>query len=243
MYTDTLDAAETGPHMHANAHLIDSVIRSRKAVRVFRPDAVSRQDIVEILDVARTAPSNSNTQPWHVHVLGGRVKGALSDALANAHSAAAYPPLQHMPEPLPDIYRSRQEVFGARYYGALGIDKTDTAARALATGRNFDFFGAPVGMIFTIDTCLKKYSWLDYGLFLQTIMIAARARGLDTCAQVSFARYQEVIATHLDIEPGHEVVCGMSLGYAQDDAAVNRLGMPRAAVEQFTRFAGFDDQV
>jgi nitroreductase len=128
-----------------------------------------------------------------------------------------------------------------RYYGALGIDKTDMEARSRATGRNFDFFGAPIGMIFTIDARMKKYSWLDYGLFLQTIMIAARSRGFDTCPQVSFARYQTVIANHLEIEPGHEVVCGMSLGYADDDCVVNRLQMPREPVDRFARFAGLDE--
>jgi nitroreductase len=241
MYTEIPNAVETGPHMYPDANIVDSVIRSRKAVRAFRPDAVSKKDIAEILDVARTAPSNSNTQPWHVRVLGGSFKRQLSNALADAHATEAHPPLQHLPDPLPDNCRSRQEEFGVRYYGALGIDKADAAGRYRATGRNFDFFGAPVGMIFTIDARLKKYSWLDYGLFLQTIMIAARARGLDTCAQVSFARYQEVIAAHLDLEPGYDVVCGMSLGYAQEDSTVNRLGMPRAPVEQFARFVGFDE--
>jgi len=228
--------------MNSDACIVDSVIRSRKAVRVFRPDAVSKEDIVAILDVARTAPSNSNMQPWRVHVLGGRAKQQLSDALAIAHADETHPPLQHMPEPLPDSFRSRQEDFGARYYGALGIDKRDMDARSLATSRNFDFFGAPVGMIFTIDACLKKYSWLDYGLFLQTIMIAARARGLHTCPQVSFVRYQAVIAKHLEIEPGHDVVCGMSLGYADDHSAVNRLDIPRESVNRFARFSGIDEQ-
>jgi nitroreductase len=227
--------------MNSDTYIIDSVIRSRRAVRVFRPDAISKEDVVEILDVARTAPSNSNTQPWRVYVLGGPSKQRLSDALTRAHGCESHPPLHHMPEPLPDSLRSRQEEFGLRYYGALGIDKTDTDARSRATGRNFDFFGAPVGMIFTIDARMKKYSWLDYGLFLQTIMIAARARGFDTCPQVSFARYQTVIANHLEIEPGHEVVCGMSLGYADDDSVVNRLQMPREPVDRFARFAGLDE--
>ncbi|MBP0592046.1 nitroreductase [Paraburkholderia sp. LEh10] len=227
--------------MNSDAYIVDSVIRSRKAVRVFRPDAVSKEDVIAILDVARTAPSNSNTQPWRVHVLGGHFKQQLSDALATAYADVTHPPLQHMPEPLPDSFRSRQEDFGVRYYGALRIDKTDVVARSRATGRNFDFFGAPVGMIFTVDACLKKYSWLDYGLFLQTIMIAARSRGLDTCPQVSFARYQTVIANHLQIEPGHEVVCGMSLGYADNDSVVNRLNIPRESVDRFARFDGLDE--
>ena len=227
--------------MNSDAYIVDSIIRSRKAVRVFRPDAVSKENVIAILDVARTAPSNSNTQPWRVHVLGGEVKRQFSDVLARAHADETHPPLQHMPEPLPDSFRSRQEDFGMRYYGALGIDKSDVDARSRATGRNFDFFGAPVGMIFTIDACLKKHSWLDYGLFLQTVMIAARSRGLHTCPQVSFARYQSVIANQLALEPGHEVVCGMSLGYADEDSVVNRLQIPRESVDRFAKFAGLDE--
>ncbi|CAG9219476.1 Chloronitrobenzene nitroreductase [Paraburkholderia sabiae] len=226
--------------MNSDTYIVDSVIRSRKAVRMFRPDAVSKQDVIDILDVARTAPSNGNTQPWRVHVLAGSVKQRLSDALARAHSDGTHPQLQYMPDPLPDSYRLRQEDFGSRYYGALGIDKADVDGRNQATGRNFDFFGAPIGMIFTIDARLRKYSWLDYGLFIQNIMIAARSRGLDTCPQVSFARYQEVIAQQLEVEAGHEVVCGMSLGYADDEAVVNRLELPREPLVQFARFAGLE---
>ncbi|BAO94121.1 nitroreductase family protein [Caballeronia insecticola] len=96
-------------------------------------------------------------------------------------------------------------------------------------------------MIFTIDARLKKYSWLDYGLFLQTVMIAARARGLDTCAQVSFARYPGIIADHLDLAAGHDVVCGMSLGYADESAVINRLEIPRESVDGFASFAGFEE--
>ncbi|ACC75990.1 nitroreductase [Paraburkholderia phymatum] len=227
--------------MNSETYIVDSVIRSRKAVRAFRPDAVSKQDMIDILDVARAAPSNSNTQPWRVHVLAGGIKQRLSAALARAHTGGTHQQLQYMPDPLPESYRIRQEDFGARYYGALGIDKTDVDGRNRATGRNFDFFGAPIGMIFTIDARLKKYSWLDYGLFIQNIMIAARSRGLDTCPQVSFARYQTVIATQLELETGHEVVCGMSLGYANQHSLVNRLRLPREPVFQFASFAGLDE--
>ncbi|MFM0201917.1 nitroreductase [Paraburkholderia fungorum] len=226
--------------MHSDVYLIDSVIRSRKAVRVFRPDAVSQKDIADILDVARTAPSNSNMQPWRVHVLSGTTKESLSEALVRAHEADLHPPLQHIPDPMPQAYRPMQEAFGSRYYGALGIDKADLAGRALATGRNFGFFGAPVGLIFSVDARLTKYSWLDYGLFLQTVMLAARARGLDTCPQVSFVRYQGIIAEHLSLDPGFDVVCGMSLGYADQASVVNKLAIPREKVESFTTFVGFD---
>ena len=226
--------------MHPDGNAVDTAIRSRKAVRVFRPDAVSREVVTDILDVARHAPSNSNTQPWHVHVLTGRAKQGFSDRLHRAFWSDDHPPLQHFPDPLPSVCLPRQEDFGSRYYGALGVDKADVAARLRATDRNFSFFGAPVGLIFTVDSSLKKYSWLDYGMFLQSVMVAARARGLHTCAQVSFVRYQSVIAEHFNLPLGFEVVCGMSLGYADETSIVNHLKMPREAVEKFTRFMGFD---
>ncbi|GAB2891162.1 nitroreductase [Paraburkholderia jirisanensis] len=226
---------------HETAHAVDTAIRSRKAMRAFLPRPVRRSDIVEILDVARSAPSNSNLQPWQVHVLSGAPKRALSTALGAAHAAADHPPLQYLPEPMPDHYRARQQTFGARFYGVQGIDRNDRAARARASGRNFDFFGAPVGLIFTIDACMTRYNWLDYGLFMQSVMIAARSRGLDTCPQVAFAQYQALIAEHLNLPAGREVVCGMSLGYADRSAALNRLDMPREPVEHFAHFAGFDD--
>jgi nitroreductase len=227
--------------MHPDVTIVDSVMRSRKATRAFRPDPVSKKTLYDILEVARTAPSNSNTQPWNVHVLTGYPKQALSVILGAAHTTDSYPALQHFPEPLPEVCRPRQETFGADYYGALGVDKTDFAARARVTGRNFDFFGAPVGLIFTIDSRLKKFSWLDYGLFLQNLMLATRARGLDACPQVSFARYSSLITEFLELEPGFEVVCGMSLGYADEASVVNRLPSCRAPVEQFAHFLGFDE--
>jgi nitroreductase len=227
-------------HAHPEASVVDAIIRSRRAIRFFTEDAVSRGTIEDILDVARCAPSNSNTQPWRVYVLTGERQRALSEALREAYDDDAHPPLRHLPDALPDDLRSRQEAFGARYYGALGVMKSDIAQRARATARNFDFFGAPVGMIFSIDATLTKYSWLDYGIFIQTVMLAARAVGLATCAQVSFARFQSVIANHLDFPQGHQVVCGMSLGFPDDEAPVNRIDMAREPVRHFSTFLGFD---
>jgi nitroreductase len=114
-------------------------------------------------------------------------------------------------------------------------------ARYAQTGRNFSFFDAPVGLIFTVDERLKKHSWLDIGLFVQNVMIAAKARGLDTCPQVLFARYPGVIAEYLKLQSGQDVVCGMSLGLADELASVNRLDMPREPVERFATFLGFPD--
>ena len=126
-------------------------------------------------------------------------------------------------------------------YEALSIDRSDMVARARQTGRNFLFFDAPVGFIFTIDSTLTKHSWLDFGLFLQNLMLAAHARGLATCPQVSFVRYQSIIAEQLRLAPEEVVTCGMSLGYADKEAAVNQLGMPREPLEAFTRWLGFDE--
>lgn len=219
----------------------DTVMRSRKTVRAYRPDLVAKHQVAEILEIASTAPSNSNSQPWRIYALAGQRKQALSDALLEAHDSGLVPPFAHFPDDLPEACKQRQDDFGVRYYRALGIDRGDAAARSRATRRNFQFFGAPVGLIFTIDACLKKHSWLDYGLFVQNVMIAARARGLDTCPQVVFARYQQVIAEHLKLPPGLDVVCGMSLGYGDHGAAVNQLEMPRERIDRFASLLGFDD--
>ena len=197
--------------------------------------------MTEIIEVAHTAPSNSNTQPWMVYVLAGDRKRALTEVLLSAHNGNLMPPFAYFPDVLPAVCKQRQDDFGSRYYYALDIDRNDAPARSRATARNFLFFDASVGLIFTIDTRLKKHSWLDCGLFIQNIMIAAKARGLDTCPQVVFARYQPLIAEHLHLPPGHDVVCGMSLGYADEGAAINRLDMPREPIERFTNFLGFSD--
>jgi len=221
--------------------VVDAVIRSRKAVRAFRPTPVSKALVVEMLDVARCAPSNSNTQPWSVHVLEGNAKRRLSQALLRSHERDDLPASQHFPPELPAACRSRQADFGARYYAALGIDRADAAARYRRTAQNYLFFDAPVGLIFTIDERLMPHSWADFGMFLQTFMLAARARGLDTCPQVSFVRHEAVIRECLPLPAGQTVVCGMSLGWAEADSALHHLAMPREPVEAFTVFHGFDE--
>lgn len=220
---------------------VDQVIRSRRTVRAYQNVPVSKTTVVEILDLARTAPSNSNTQPWRVYVLEGAAKQRLTSALLASHEVDSLPPSQHFPSELPEICKPRQADFGHRYYKALGIDRADAAGRYRQTSRNYHFFDAPVGLIFTIDRQLTKHSWLDFGLFLQTLMIAARARGLDTCPQVSFVRHEPVIQEVLGLPSEQTIVCGMSLGYAEPDAKLNSLGMPRARVDEFATFLGFEE--
>ena len=223
------------------AGILDHVARSRTTVRAFRPDPVPRHQLMEILETARAAPSNFNSQPWRVHVLTGKAKRALGEAILQAHTENSLPTFSPFPQPIPPDCGARVDDFGRRYYSALGIDRTDMAARARQTARNFVFFEAPVGLIFTIHAALTKHSWLDQGLFLQNLMLAAHVRGLATCPQVSFVRFQPIIAQQLALGFDESVTCGMSLGYADEEVAVNRLNMPREPVAGFTRWLGFDE--
>jgi nitroreductase len=220
--------------------LLDAVVRARKSVRAFRPDPVPKSLLTEILDIARAAPSNFNSQPWRVYLLAGAAKQALSDALSQAYAAHSVPPFSPFPQPQPPDCKARVDEFGRRLYAAIGVDRADMAGRARQTGRNDLFFGAPVGLIFTIDAAMTKHSWLDCGLFVQTLMLAAQVRGLATCPQVSFVRFQTVIAEQLGFGPEELVTCGMSLGYADAAAPVNHLDMPREPLDQFTRWLGFE---
>jgi nitroreductase len=221
--------------------MLDVVIRSRSCVVAFLPDPVPRHLLIEILETARAAPSNFNSQPWRVYLFTGTAKHALGEALVQAHNGDTVPQFSPFPQPMPPDCGARVDDFGRRYYSALGIDRSDMAARARQTGRNFLFFDAPVGLIFTIHAALTKHSWLDFGLFLQTLILAAQVRGLATCPQVSFVRFQSVITEQLGLDPEELVTCGMSLGYADAQAPVNRLNMPREPLEAFTRWVGFDE--
>lgn len=221
------------------ASCVDQVLRSRRSTRAYRPEPVPLETVLEVLEVASAAPSNSNTQPWRVHVLAGAPMQQLGAALVEAFRENRLPPSPHFPDPLPQEFGTRQSEFAERYYGALDIDRQDAAARARQTERNFSFFGAPVGLIFGIDARLTRHSWLDLGLFVQNVMIAARARAIATCPQVSFARFHPVIAAHLGMPADEVTACGMAMGFADCDASVNHMDMPRRRVEEFVRIVGF----
>lgn len=231
--TSTVSDAQT-------AQVFDRLMRSRRSVRSFAHDRpVPRALLQQVIATAAQAPSNSNTQPWHLHVLAGDALAGLSAALRQACEGGSAPAFSHFPDPLPSRMAARQGDFGSRYYAALGIDRADTAARDAQTMRNYDFFGAPVGLVLTTDRSLRAHSWMDCGLFLQSLMLAAQAHGLATCPQVSFARFDELIGTHLGLPADEQVICGVSLGYATADAAVNQMDMPRRAVGDLAQFHGF----
>ena len=174
-------------------------------------------------------------------MLAGKAKQALGDAITHAYLANDMPAFSPFPQPMPPDYEMRVNDFGRRYYSALGIDRSDIAARSRQTGRNYLFFGAPVGFIFTTHAASTKHSWLDCGLFLQSLMLAAHVRGLATCPQVAFVRFQTVIAKQLNLPPEEVVTCGMSCGYEDEQAAVNCLNMPRERIDGISRWLGFDE--
>ncbi|GAB3655917.1 nitroreductase family protein [Ramlibacter alkalitolerans] len=219
---------------------VDQVLRSRRSVRAYKPEPLAREQVLEILQAAASAPSNSNTQPWRVYVVTGAPMRRLGDALVTAFQDGSFPPPTHFPDPLPAVFCDRQADFAARYYGTLGIDRKDAEARARQSLRNFTFFGAPVGLIFSIDARLGRHSWLDLGLYVQNVMIAARSRGIDTCPQVSFARFHSLIAAHLGMPDEEVTACGMSMGFGDTSAGVNQMNLPRQHVSEFVRLAGFE---
>ena len=221
--------------------VVDHAITSRQSVRAFTSTPVPRETIEEILRVASRAPSGTNTQPWRATVVTGAAKQRLSDAILavyndpeerKQHSEEyAYYPIKWV-----DPYLARRRKIGWDLYGLLGIGRDDKAKMHAQHGRNYAFFDAPVGIMFTIDRILEQGSWLDFGMFLQNVMIAARARGLDTCPQAAFMQYHRVIARELALPEGEMVVCGMSLGYADMSKIENTLVTEREPVSGFARF-------
>jgi nitroreductase len=220
---------------------VEAAIVSRRSIRAFRPDPVPREIVEHLLDVAARAPSGTNMQPWRAYVVAGAAKERLSDALVTAHALPDAPQAEYKyyPDAFFEPYLSRRRKVGWDLYGLLGIGRGERERMHAQHAKNFYFFGAPVGMIFTIDRRLEIGSWLDYGMFLDNVMIGARGRGLDTCPQAAFAPFHRVIRRHLPISDDEVVVCGMALGYADHEAPENRLRTERAPARDFATFLGF----
>ena len=217
---------------------VEAALLTRRSVRGFTPQPVPEEAVQRILAAASRAPSMTNTQPWHVHVLTGAARARLCAAVLAAHEAGEVPDMEYeyYPATWRDPYLGRRREVGWALYGLLGIAKGDREATSRQHGRNYEFFGAPVGMIFTIDRGLGQGSWLDLGMFMQSVMTAARGCGLDTCAQAAFASYHAIIRRLLDIPAEHIVACGMALGHADPAEPANRLATQRVAVEAFAQF-------
>jgi nitroreductase len=213
--------------------------RTRRSVRAYKPDVIPRETLREIVDVGRWAPSGSNIQPWKVHVLTGatlkRVGGAIQQAFL-ADEPGHVRDYNYYTDPIIDPYLARRRECGWGLYNTLGIGRGEHEKSKAYRASNYVFFGAPAGLVLTIDRTLELGSWFDYGLFAQSLMLAARARGLHTCAEASIASYPDIVRRELGISRDFTIMCGIAMGYAQDDAVVNTFQPPRIALEDYATF-------
>ena len=217
-------------------------IKSRKSIRAFTNKPVPKETIQEILEISQRAPSGTNTQPWHVYVCTGNIRQAITDdvlTLASENKPAKYEDYDYYPSTWKDIHRERRRGVGWGLYGLLGIKKGDRQGSARQGARNFKFFDAPVGLFITVDAYLEKGNWADAGMYVQTIMLAARSFGLHTCPQAAWIQFQGPVFQHLRIPTDQVLITGMCLGYADDKAIENTLVSDREDISNVAHFIGF----
>lgn len=213
-------------------------MRGRRSCRAFTDRRVSRATVTEILDAARWAPSGVNTQPWQVAVVSGKTQHQIATSLIAARDAgqAENPDYHYYPEEWFEPYKSRRKATGLALYSALGIGKEDKDKRVEAWYNNYHFFGAPIGLLVFLDQRLGQGSWIDLGMFVQNILLAAEEQGLATCPQASLAEYPDIIREILGVDRQWALACGIALGYPDRNAAVNAYRTPREPVENFTHW-------
>jgi len=217
-------------------------ILSRRSARAFLSTPVAKETIAEILDLSARAPSGTNMQPWKVYVVTGGVKEALTQETLHCRETeneAHVPEYKYYPDEWDEPYLSRRKKIGLDLYSILGLTRENREGMRAQQGRNYEFFGAPVGLFFTIDKHLEIGSWLDYGMFIENVMLVARAKGLHSCPQAAWPSYHRIVRKHLHISQDEAIICGMSLGYLDEDAPENRLETERAPASEFTKFIGF----
>jgi nitroreductase len=226
----------------AETAAVDEAILTRKSVRAFLSTPVERGAVEDILALASRSASGSNIQPWRVRVVAGDVKTRLTqailDAIARDGIDAYKREWNYYPVRWREPFIGRRRRIGWDMYNLLGVAKGDFEGTHRARLRNYAFFGAPVGMVFTLDEDLEIGSWLDLGIFLGSVMIAARGRGLDTCPQAAFADFHSIIRPLLGIPENEIIVCGLAIGHADPDAPINALATERAPVGDFATFQG-----
>jgi len=220
---------------------VATAISSRRSLRGFLPTPVPRATLERLIALAARAPSGTNTQPWRVHVLTGAARDALVAAVCQAFDQepdAHRFEYDYYPNEFFEPYLARRRKVGFDLYKLVGIAKGDTAAMRAQHRKNFEFFGAPVGLMFTIDRRLAQGSWLDYGMFLENLMLAARGEGFDTCAQAAWAQFHRIVGEHLKLPENEMLVCGMALGVADPEMVANQLVTERAGLDEFVSFHG-----
>ena len=229
----------------STATTVEQAINTRMSARAFTPQPVPRELITQLLAQASRAPSGTNTQPWKVYVLQGKSRDALVEKVCAAHDevrehpekAADYrEPYDYYPEKWVSPFIDRRRENGWSLYGLLGITKADKDKMHAQHQRNYRFFDAPVGLMFTLDKVMGRGSLVDYGMFLQTLMLSARGMGLHTCPQAAWNGFGSIILPHIGAGDNEMLVCGMALGYADTSEIVNTFRTPREPVESFTQW-------
>ena len=224
---------------------IAQAIDTRMSARAFTNQPVPRELITQLLELAARAPSGTNTQPWKVYVLQGQSRDSLVAKVCAAHDEVRAHPekadqyreaYDYYPEKWVSPYIDRRRENGWSLYGLLGITKGDKDKMHAQHQRNYRFFDAPVGLMFTLDKVMGRGSLVDYGMFLQTLMLAARGMGLHTCPQAAWNGFANIILPHIGAGEDEMLVCGMALGYADDADIVNTFRTPREPVDSFTRW-------
>jgi nitroreductase len=228
-----------------DAASVDAAITRRMSARAFLHQSVPRSTLEHILQVATRAPSGTNTQPWKVYVLQGASRDTLVDKVCSAHDAMRADPslaaqyreeYDYYPEQWVSPYIDRRRENGWSLYGLLGITKGDKDRMHAQHQRNYRFFDAPVGLMFTLDKVMGRGSLVDYGMFLQNIMVAAKGHGLDTCPQAAWNGFAKIILPHIGAGDNEMLVCGMALGFADPADPVNGFHTPRETVSSFTHW-------
>jgi nitrobenzene nitroreductase len=222
-----------------NALFIDDLIRERSAKRGFLDRAVPMEMVRDILSAAKHAPSSSNSQPWRCYVITGKSRERITEAAVQAYRASPEgqaPEYPFFPPELHDPYKTRFHTFRGQLGDAQGCCRSDKQGRRRDVERQFRFFDAPVGIIFTMDRRLEWASFLCYGCFLQNVMLAAKGRGLDTCPQQIWSLQHPLLRAELNLSDDQMVVAGMSLGWADNSLAENKMTVARLELEEFTTF-------
>ncbi|WP_234397761.1 nitroreductase [Sneathiella glossodoripedis] len=217
-------------------------IRSRKSVRQFTDQKVPKEIVYEILEHAKWAPSGGNLQPWTVHVVSGEELRKLVSSVQNnlLEMKDETPEYNVYPPDLKDPYRTRRRVVGQALYELIGVPRKDTAGKLRQLAKNFEFFGAPVGLFFVMDRQMEIGQYADLGMFMQNIMLLARSNGLHTCPQEAWARWPETVSRFLNLQEHEMMFCGMALGYMDESAKINELQSERASLEDFVNWRGFE---
>jgi len=218
---------------------VANALTKRHAVRAFRSEPIPRHVIADILESARWTPSGGNLQPWHVDILSGRALSHLVEEIQQRFDECPDGEERDhhfYPSELPAVYRTRRRTVGHRLYDLIGVVRDDEVGKRDQVRRNLAFFGAPVGLIFTTMRNAEPLQFVDIGMFLQSILLRVEEHGLGACPQGIFSMYPRTIARILELPAKRMVVCGMALGYADENAAINQRFSERAPLEEFAVF-------